>query len=106
MTEVLGLADQYTLDSLRHVCENILIHDVEVENCCHLLKIADRHMAPNLKKHCMTYLLKHFEAVAKTQSFEELSGVPTLLLEVTRAAAQLHQGPRSLVGGESGTSGN
>jgi len=86
MTEVLGLADQYTLDSLRHVCENILIHDVEVENCCHLLK--------------------HFEAVAKTQSFEELSGVPTLLLEVTRAAAQLHQGPRSLVGGESGTSGN
>ena len=47
----------------------------------------------------MTYLLKHFEAVAKTASFEGLSQVPTLLLEVTRAAAQLHQGPRSLVGG-------
>ena len=27
-------------------------------------------------------MLKHFEAVAKTQSFEELSGVPTLLLGV------------------------
>eukprot|EP00392_Amoebophrya_sp_AT5.2_P017105 g17421.t1 len=103
MTEVLGLADQYTLDSLQHVCENILIHDVEIDNCCHLLKIADRHMAHNLKKHCMSYLLKHFEAVAKTSTFEELSSVPSLLLEVTRAAAQ--QGPRSInMGGESGNS--
>ena len=91
---------------MQHVCENILIHDVEIENCCHLLKIADRHLAHNLKKHCMSYLLKHFEAVAKTSSFEELSSVPSLLLEVTRAAAaNAGGGGRSMnMGGESGNS--
>ena len=45
MTELLGMADQYALDSLKNTCEQILIHDVEVENCCILLKYADRHMA-------------------------------------------------------------
>lgn len=93
MTEVLGLADQYTLDSLKHVCENILVHDIEVENVCTLLTNADRTLANFLKRHCMNYLLKHFEHVAKTQAFEELSKVPPLLLEVTRASASLHQAP-------------
>ena len=38
MTEVLGLADHYTLDGLKNMCENILIHSVDNENVCHLLK--------------------------------------------------------------------
>eukprot|EP00397_Hematodinium_sp_SG-2012_P019350 GEMP01019877.1.p1 GENE.GEMP01019877.1~~GEMP01019877.1.p1 ORF type:complete len:515 (+),score=55.52 GEMP01019877.1:19-1563(+) len=93
MTEVLGLADQYTLDPLKHVCENILVHDVEVDNVCMLLRVADRTLAHFLKRHCMNYLLKHFESVANTPAFEELRDVPPLLLEVTRASATLHQAP-------------
>lgn len=101
MCEVLGLADQYNLTTLMNVMENVLVHDVEIDNCCHLLKISDRHGAQLLKTHCMTFLLKHFEAVAKTVYFEELSAVPSLLLEVTRAAASQ---PRTMAvgGGESG----
>jgi len=93
MIEVLGLSDQYGLDSLKNVCENILVHDIEVDNVCTLLANADRTLAYFLKKHCMNYLLKNFEHVAKTPCFEELSKAPALLLEVTRASATLHQAP-------------
>lgn len=93
LAEVLSLADHYTLDALKNVCENILVHDVEVDNVCTLLKEADRTLALHLKRHCLNYILKHFETVAKTEAFEELSKVPSLLLEVTRASASLHQTP-------------
>jgi len=87
LTEVLGLADQYTLDGLKHVCENVLVHSVEIDNVCALLRHADQYMAHELKRYCLAFILKNFDQVAYTKSFDELSSIPTLLLEVTRAAA-------------------
>merc|ERR1712007_238976 len=87
LTEVLGLADHYTLDGLKHVCENVLVHSVEIENVCALLRHADQYMAHELKRYCLAFILKNFDQVAYTQSFDELSKMPVLLLEVTRAAA-------------------
>ena len=40
--DLLGLADHYTLDSLKRLCENALIHNVNVENCCTLLQCGHR----------------------------------------------------------------
>jgi hypothetical protein len=87
MMEVLGLADHYTLEGLKHLCENNLIHNVEVETVAHMLRQADRYQAFELKQYCMTYILKNFDQVARTAGFDELSTAPALLLEVTRAAA-------------------
>lgn len=87
LTEVLGLADHYTLDGLKHVCENVMVHSVEVDNACTLLRHADQYMAKELKRYCLAFILKNFDQVAYTQSFNELSSNPMLLLEVTRAAA-------------------
>jgi len=87
LTELLGLADHYTLDGLKHVCENVLVHSVEIDNVCSLLTHADRYMAQELKRYCLSFILKNFEQVAYTQSFDDLSTVPSLLLEVTRACA-------------------
>jgi len=87
LTEVLGLADHYTLDGLKHVCENVLVHSVEIDNACALLRHADQFMAHELKRYCLAFILKNFDQVAYTQSFDELSKMPVLLLEVTRAAA-------------------
>mmetsp|Transcript_74769 Transcript_74769/g.139590 ORF Transcript_74769/g.139590 Transcript_74769/m.139590 type:complete len:512 (+) Transcript_74769:72-1607(+) len=87
LTEVLGLADHYTLDGLKHVCENVLLHSVEIDNVCALLQHADQFMANELKRYCVTFIIKNFEAIAHTDSFEELKKCPALLLEVTRAMA-------------------
>lgn len=86
LTEVLGLADHYTLDGLKHVCENVLMHSVEIENVCTLLRHADQYMATELKHYCLAFILKNFDQVAYTQSFDDLGSNPALLLEVTRAA--------------------
>eukprot|EP00932_Pfiesteria_piscicida_P014056 SRR837773.25750.p1 GENE.SRR837773.25750~~SRR837773.25750.p1 ORF type:complete len:136 (-),score=57.36 SRR837773.25750:46-453(-) len=85
LTEVLGLADHYTLDGLKHVCENVLVHSVEIENACALLRHADQYMASELKRYCMNYIMKNFDQVAQSASFDELS--KNLLLEVTKAVA-------------------
>ncbi|CEL93311.1 unnamed protein product [Vitrella brassicaformis CCMP3155] len=85
--ELLGLADHYTLDGLKQLCENILIHSVEIDNVCNLLKQADQYQATDLKNHCLTYLIKNFDAVSKTTSFEDLKEKPSLLLEVTKQMA-------------------
>jgi len=87
LTEVLGLADHYTLDGLKHVCENVLVHSVEIDNVCALLRHADQYMAHELKRYCLSFILKNFEQVVGMQSFDELSSMPSLLLEVTRACA-------------------
>jgi len=44
-------------------------------------------MAHELKRYCLAFILKNFDQVAYTPSFDELSKQPNLLLEVTRAAA-------------------
>merc|ERR1740133_404075 len=78
LTEVLGLADHYTLDGLKHVCENVLVHSVEIDNACALLRHADQYMAHELKRYCLSFILKHFDQVAYTQSFADLSSIHLL----------------------------
>ncbi|EER02130.1 conserved hypothetical protein [Perkinsus marinus ATCC 50983] len=90
MAEVLGLADHYALDGLKHLCQAVLIHMVDVDNVCTLLKISDQHQAVDLKRHCMSFVLKNFDQVTALPSFDQLSSVPSLLLEVTKAAALGH----------------
>lgn len=103
LTEVLGLADHYTLDGLKHVCENVLMHSVEIDNVCALLRHSDQYIAQELKRYCLAFILKNFDQVAYTTAFDELSSMPSLLLEVTRAAATKDTVPRN-VGCSSGSS--
>ena len=82
--DLMGLADQYTLAGLKALCENVLIHNVDTENCCSLFRCGHRFSALNLKRFCMNFIIKNFESVSASGGFEELSSEPQLLLEVTR----------------------
>ena len=82
--DLLGLADQYTLAALKSLCENVLIQNVDAENCCMLFRCGHRFSAMHLKGYTMNYIIDHFEHVTLTGGFEELSNEPQLLLEVTR----------------------
>lgn len=90
--ELLGLADSYTFDSLKLLCERILINSIEIANCCYLLKIADTYSAIELKKFALNFIMKSFDQVVNTEAFEQLSTVPQLLMEVTKAAAVYNAG--------------
>eukprot|EP00753_Platysulcus_tardus_P022491 PLAT9708.2.p2 GENE.PLAT9708.2~~PLAT9708.2.p2 ORF type:complete len:135 (+),score=73.29 PLAT9708.2:151-555(+) len=82
--DLLGLADHYTLASLKQLCENTLVHDIDVDNVCTLFSCAHRFMAAKLKRMCMVYIRKHFKEVSDSRGFEELGAEPQLLLEFTR----------------------
>jgi hypothetical protein len=94
LMEVLGLANHYTLDGLKHACEHALVNSVEIDNVCALLRFADQFSAHVLKRHCLTFILGNFDQVAHTTAFDELRAIPSLLLEVTRAAATSEPDPR------------
>ena len=40
--DLLGLADAYTLDGLKYLCENTLMHNVDNDNVCSLLIDANK----------------------------------------------------------------
>jgi hypothetical protein len=82
--DLLGLADAHTLKFLKKLCENCLMHSVDIENCCDLLILAHRHEAGDLKKFCMNYMAKNLTDVSATVGFEHLEEIPHVLIEVTR----------------------
>jgi len=86
--ELLGLADSYTFDSLKSICEKILINQIDLNNCCYLLKVGDKFCAIELKRNALNYVMKNFDQVVAMESFDDLSSVPMLLMEVTKAAAR------------------
>ena len=89
--EVIGLADSLGLENLKSLCENTLIHSVDNENVVALLMDAHQFSALELKKFCMSYVVKNFADVQLTQGFESLEQVPSLLMEVTKnIATQSH----------------
>jgi N-acetylneuraminic acid mutarotase len=80
--DLLGLADQYTLQGLLALAENVLINHVDSVNCCWLFRCANRFQCHNLKEISQGHIIKHFDTVSLTDSFANLE--PTLLLDITR----------------------
>eukprot|EP00941_MAST-03F_sp_MAST-3F-sp1_P005567 g5567.t1 len=92
--DLLPLADHYTLDRLRSLCESVLVHHIDAENVCTLFVVAHRSSAVTLKKSCLEYILGNWDPVSCSANFDELSKEPQLLLEVTKASLkqQKHRG--------------
>jgi len=82
--DLIGLADQFTLDGLKRLCENLLVHHVDVDNVCALLSRAHKFNATGLKKVCFSFMVKHWDPVCDTSGYEALVQEPQLLLEVTK----------------------
>jgi len=82
--DLLGLADAYMLEGLKYLCENTLMHNVDNDNVCALLIDANKYSSAELKKFCITFLIKNFQEVQNTKGFEDLEYYPSLLMEVTK----------------------
>ena len=58
--DLLGLADAYILDGLKYLCENTLMQNVDNDNVIQFLIDANRYQSGELKKFCISYLIKNF----------------------------------------------
>ena len=39
----------------------VLMHSVEIDNVCALLRHSDQYMAAELKRYCLAFILKNFD---------------------------------------------
>lgn len=79
--ELLLLADRYSVDNLKDICENTLITSIDSESVIYLLGISDRFNAAILKARCLSYVSQHME-LTKLEIFNELPGYLKVLLIV------------------------
>ncbi|XP_058444020.1 uncharacterized protein LOC131425830 [Malaya genurostris] len=71
--ELMLLADRYSVDNLKDICENTLITSIDGESIIYLLGISDRFNASTLKASCLSYVSQHTE-LTKQDIFNELPG--------------------------------
>ncbi|XP_065207934.1 speckle-type POZ protein-like [Planococcus citri] len=84
--ELLVAAEKYDVNSLKLLCEEMLLEDLSEENATDVLVFADLHLAEHLKKQVIFCIKTHFARITSTQSwkntilahphlFDEVNGV-------------------------------
>lgn len=63
---------QYGVDRLKRICESRMLGSLCIENAATILHAADLHNAAVLRDQCIAFMLNNFDAVTKTNSFEEM----------------------------------
>ena len=67
ISELLELADLYTLEHLKSLCEQKMIRFVDMDNCLSLLSLADKYQAPALKLHCVRFIIRQYQLSLQQQ---------------------------------------
>ncbi|XP_037937883.1 uncharacterized protein LOC119671364 [Teleopsis dalmanni] len=69
--ELMLLADRYSIEDLKELCENTLNSLIDEDSVMCLLGIADHYMAGVLKSNCLSFLSQH-SVLTKSEMFKEL----------------------------------
>merc|ERR1719197_1827050 len=65
-------ADQFGVERLKKVCEKKILVSINIDNAATILQAANMHHATGLQESCFDFILRNFDAVSKTQAFEEM----------------------------------
>ncbi|KAM3140204.1 hypothetical protein pb186bvf_007757 [Paramecium bursaria] len=83
--ELLCLADQYVIESLKNLTQKNMKQYLNDETVCDLLLFSQKYNALQLKSACMQHLLKNIDKISQSIYYEKLEQQPSLLTEITRA---------------------
>uniref|UniRef100_A0A182KH88 BTB domain-containing protein n=1 Tax=Anopheles christyi TaxID=43041 RepID=A0A182KH88_9DIPT len=73
LCELMLLADRYSVDNLKAICEQTLVSSIDSDSVICLYGISDRFNATALKARCLSYLSQHTE-LTHLDIFQELPG--------------------------------
>lgn len=71
LCELMLLADRYSVDNLKAICEQTLVSSIDGDSVICLYGISDRFNATALKARCLSYLSQHTE-LTQLDIFQEL----------------------------------
>ena len=89
--DLLQTSDRLMMESLRDVVEDYIENSVDLENCGHLIDIADRFSAPKLRRVCLELVTQSSENLhkfQKTSGFLDLKDNPNLVKEIELRAVR------------------
>jgi leucine-zipper-like transcriptional regulator 1 len=85
LVDVLVAADRFGIDRLKRICEFSIFEVICTDNACAILRIADMHNSPGLRKRALEFIKRHFDEVVKSEEFEALARTHVeLALELIR----------------------
>ncbi|RMX49172.1 hypothetical protein pdam_00021260 [Pocillopora damicornis] len=73
LAEVIALSDKYEVDSLKEICEGVLLRNIDEDNVLLYLGMAEQYSVARLKEESFNYITLHPE-VLESEMFEELPG--------------------------------
>ena len=62
--DLLGLSNNYKLDSLKSLCENTLMQNIDNKSAISLLIVASQFDSVELKKSSIQHLIKNFKEIS------------------------------------------
>ena len=81
-------SEQFMLDRLKALCEDLIRRDIHVDNVISILVASHRHHASGLKDIALEFILKNLKERAVMSGLDELKAEPDLLLEIIRRRTQ------------------
>lgn len=70
--ELFVAADQFGVERLKRMCEKKILLSINIDSAATIMQAANMHIADGLRQSCMDFILRNFDAVSKTPSFEEM----------------------------------
>lgn len=65
-------ADTFGVERLKRLCEKKIHGSITVDSVATILQAANAHATHSLRQSCMDFILHNFDAVSKTQAFEDM----------------------------------
>ncbi|GFE54528.1 kelch repeat domain containing protein protein, putative [Babesia ovis] len=88
LCEIMGLADACALENLKNMCQEVLVRKMDIDNVCYMLKYSKLYNAELMRQHCFNFIAEHAADVMRTPAFEELSSVPSLVMELAKLSVK------------------
>ena len=85
--QLLIASEQFMLDRLKSLCEDLIRHDIDVNNVLGILVAAHRHNANCLKGIALDFVILHLNEPTIMTGLSELRQEPDLLLEIIKRNA-------------------
>ncbi|OQR82349.1 hypothetical protein ACHHYP_16180 [Achlya hypogyna] len=86
LIELLALAEQYLLRSMKELCEVAAMDLVSNDHCTKLLSAAERYNAPFLKDSCVKHIVENMQDIVDEDAFrQEIEQYPSLAFIIMKA---------------------
>eukprot|EP00980_Cylindrotheca_fusiformis_P017849 scaffold5653_cov147-Cylindrotheca_fusiformis.AAC.11 len=86
--DLLIASEQFMLDRLKSICEDIVRREISEHNAIHILVVSHQHNATGLKEIALEFLLQNLQTKAIQSGLSDLKSEPDLLVEIIQLSTK------------------